>query len=325
MPQNRFALELKIFLIISIVFQTIFQMTFCEGDLLWCGYQQEAAFEAVNGRNVSVRFALNDPLIDNQSLVWAKWITLDNRLLDNIDNTSANRERYKLTKESGKNDIELLIGFTELSDSGKHVVKIHQGSQPLCTIAIFNLTIEGTAPICSTLFDQEIRKVQMSCEWVQVNLGDQVQLLAGNQVVYAYDSETTEMNIDGDFNSTKTFSVYLPLEKVHDKRVVPSMCLISNSKRSIHRSCTFLPIRNLTLRFVFECCTTEEADAVKCWYINGSNLIPLILTDKLSLINVGHHFLSSAVYRVEIKQCYCIALEMLILSKVNSTTFFCQH
>ena len=85
------------------------------------------AFEAVNGRNFSMRFALNDPLTENQSLVWAKWITLDNRLLDNIDNTSANRERYKLTKESGKNVIDLFIAFTELSDSGKHVVKIHHG------------------------------------------------------------------------------------------------------------------------------------------------------------------------------------------------------
>ena len=231
-----------------------------------------------------MRFALNDPLTENQSLVWAKWITLDNRLLDNIDNTSANRERYKLTKESGKNVIDLFIAFTELSDSGKHVVKIHHGTQSLCAIAVFNLTIEETAPICSTLFDQEIRRVQMSCEWVQVNLGDQVQLLAGNQVVYAY--ETTEMNIDGDFNSTNTFSVYLPLENVYDERVVPSMCLISNRKRSVNKSCTFLPIRNLTLRSVFECCTTEDADAIKVWYNNGSNLIPLILTEKLSLIHV---------------------------------------
>ena len=171
MPQNRFALKCKISSIMLIIFQAVFQMTVCEG-LFWCGYQQEAALGAVSGRNFSVRFALNDPLTEIQSLVWAKWIILDNRLLDNIDNTSANRERYKLTKESGKDAIDLFIAFTELSDSGKHVVKINYGTQSLCAIAIFNLTIEGTAPICSTLFDREIRRVQMSCEWVQVNLGD---------------------------------------------------------------------------------------------------------------------------------------------------------
>ena len=109
--------------------------------------------------------------------------------------------------------------------------------------------------------------------------------MAGNQVVYEY--ETTEMNIDGDYNSTKTFSIYLPLENFHDERVVPSMCLISNSKRSIDKTCTFLPIRSQTLGSVFECCTTEDADAIKVWYNTGSNLIPLILTDKLSLIHVG--------------------------------------
>ena len=285
MPRNHFARKCKISPIIVIILLAVFQMTFCESDLFWCGDKQEVALEAVNGRNFSVRFALNDPLTEVQSLVWAKWITLDNRLLDNIDNTSANRERYKLTIESGKNAIDLFIAFTELSDSGKHVVKINYGKQSLCAIAIFNLTIEGTAPICSTLFDQDIRRVQMSCAWVQVNLGDQVQLLAGNQVVYEY--ETTEMNIDGDFNSTNKFSVYLPLENVHDKRVVPSMCFISNSNRSVNKSCTFLPIRSQTLRSEFECCTTEEADAIKFWYNNESNLIPLIFTDKLSLIHVG--------------------------------------
>ena len=260
-------------------------MTFCEGELFWCGDKQREALEAFNGRNVSVRFALNDPLTENQSLVWAKWITLDNLLLDNIDNTSANRERYKLTKESGKNAIDLFIAFTEPSDSGKHVVKINYGKQSLCAIAIFNLTIEETAPICSILFDQHTRRVQMSCAWVQVNLGDQVQLLAGNQVVYEY--ETTEMNIDGDSNSTNKFSVYLPLENVHDNRVVPSICLISNGKRSVNKTCTFLPKQYQTLLSEFECCTTEEADAIKFWYNNGSNLLPLILTDKLSLIHMG--------------------------------------
>ena len=135
----------------------------------------------------------------------------------------------------------------------------------------------------------------MSCAWVQDNLGDQVQLLAGNQVVYEY--ETPEMHVDGDFNLTNKLSVYLPLENLYDDRVVPSMCLISNKKRSVNQACIFLPIQDQPLRSVFECCTTEEADAVKFWYNNGSNLPPLLLTDKLSFIHVGHFSFFCGVQR----------------------------
>ena len=52
----------------------------------------------------------------------------------------------------------------------------------------------------------------------------------------------------------------------------------------------FFQYDSQTLRSVFECCTTEEADAIKFWYNNGSNLIPLIFTEKLSLTHVGRHF-----------------------------------
>ena len=84
------------------------------------------------------------------------------------------------------------------------------------------------------------------------------------------------MDIDCDFNlKTNSAFNYLPLENVHDDLVVPCMCRISQSKRSVHiNTCMFLPIQDQTLQSVFECCSTEESDAygaIKFWYNNDSN------------------------------------------------------
>ena len=89
-----------------------------------------------------------------------------------------------------------------------------------------------------------------------------------------YEYETPAMNIDGDFNLTPKSRIYLPLENVHDELVVPSIRLISHSKRSVNNTCMFLPIQDQTLQSVFECCSTEKADAygaIKFRYNNGSS------------------------------------------------------
>ena len=106
-----------------------------------------------------------------------------------------------------------------------------------------------------------------------------------------YEYETPAMNIDGDFNlPTNSAFNYLPLENVHDELVVPSMCLISHIKRSVHiNTCTFLPVQDQTQRSVFECCSTEEGNAygaIKFWY----NMVAIFRTQlKIYLFQIAYN------------------------------------
>ncbi|XP_063955053.1 uncharacterized protein LOC135153983 [Lytechinus pictus] len=270
---------------VIVLLESIFHAGQCEYVSFLCGARQERSLGAVDGRNVSVQFLLEDPLNENQSIVWAKWVDEKNQLLDDVDKETINRDRYKLTNVAGERTINLSIAFSEPSDSGEYVLKIHHKDQKLCTIASFNITIESTEPVCSTLYDQETRRLQMSCEWMQVNVGDQVQLLVGDQVLYEYG--TSDMNIDGDFNSTNIFSVYSSIEDVHNGRVMPSVCLINNKDKSNNNTCSFHFVQDLRLHSFFECCPEGETDADVLWYTNGSILIPLSPNNTVSFVHEG--------------------------------------
>ena len=63
----------------------------------------------------------------------------------------------------------------------------------LCFIFQLNLIIKEIKPICETFFDKRHWKLQMSCQWLQVNDGDRARLVAGDQVLYEH--ETSQMNL----------------------------------------------------------------------------------------------------------------------------------
>ena len=247
----------------------------------------------MNGQNISLRFNLKETIGSPQSLVWTRGELvcekLQNRTLECITTASLDNSRYTLSQINGT-QFEMTIAFTEQNDSGQHVVKIYQDSQSLCTIVILNLTIEGTAPICSTLFNRHSGKLQMSCQWLQVNKGDRAQLVAGNQVLYEY--ETTRINYKGDYNLSNKCIAYVALENIFNEEIMPSRCAISNDKGIIDGTCTFPTIQSLFIgkeqnqSASFDRCKVKDSKVASCWYGTGGNLLPFNYSNEISLVKI---------------------------------------
>ena len=105
------------------------------------------------------------------------------------------------------------------------------GKQILCTVLILNLTVESIEPTCLTIFDKERKRIQMTCQWVQVIEGEQAHFVdAGNQVLYAH--ETLNVRFDGRLNLTNKCSVYIDPRDIFDERTLPVKCVTSHPKRN---------------------------------------------------------------------------------------------
>ena len=84
------------------------------------------------------------------------------------------------------------IMFTDENDTGTHTVSLYERGRQLCFIFQLNLIIKEIKPICETFFDKKRWKLQMSCQWLQVNDGDRARLVAGDQVLYEHETSEDE-------------------------------------------------------------------------------------------------------------------------------------
>ena len=184
-----------------------------------------------------------------------------------------------------------------------------------------NLTIEGTAPICSTLFNRHSGKLQMSCQWLQVNEGDRAQLVAGNQVLYEY--ETLRINYNGDLHLSNKLIAYVALEKIFNEEIMPSRCDILNDKGITNGSCTFPTVQSLSIRKdqnqsdVLDCYKFKDSKAASCWYGTGGNLLPINYSDDISLVNIKQIVLICGEYHGHVKVQDIINVRIQIDVKCN--------
>lgn len=275
------------------VLQVLYHLTLSDVDPFWCDGLQTRAISSVNGRNISMRFSLKDALVSTQSLAWTKngtWMRECNRSLECISSdTLFNPDRYTLTQLSSDTEFELGIAFVEENDSGTHIVKITEGARFICTVLILNLTIEVIPPTCSTILERGRGKLQMSCQWLQVNVGDQAQLMVGNQVLYEYSAP--EMNIASYFTLTNKFSVYVDPEFIFDERIMPAKCLVTHTRQRRNKTCSFPPVKQHTIRddvlqiqyVTFNCCALNENFSLTWWYNNSCDLQPVNYTEPYTM------------------------------------------
>ena len=205
-------------------------------NLFWCGKVQEKVMDVWSGQNISIRFYLEDPILHTQTLVWRKgesiWVKPHNQLLEYEGYGDFNVDRYILTEVSN-DTFDLTIEYTEQNDSGHHVVTVNIGSQPLCLALLLNLTVVTPEPICSTQFNNESRKLQMSCEWLQMNEGDRAHFEVDNEILYEH--EIPELYFNGSFIMTHQFSVYVGLDKILGEITVPKKCIVTHRERKSER------------------------------------------------------------------------------------------
>ena len=176
--------------------------------------------------------------------------------------------------------------FVEINDMGKHVISIYNGAQFICSVLILNLTVESLEPTCLTVFDEERKKIQMTCQWVQVIEGEQAHLIsAGNRVIYAH--ETLNINVDGRFNLTNKFSVDVETRDIFDERTLPDKCVILNQKQNEEKQCKFPPVERYTIQDAktenvsFQCCTANKNISFTSWYIVDDEVIPISFTEDI--------------------------------------------
>ena len=173
----------------SLILPSIFHVTLSYDESFWCGKVQEKVMDVWSGQNISIRFYLKDPLLHFQTLVWRKgesiWVKPHDQPLEYDGYGDSEVDRYRLTEVSNIT-FDLFIEYTEQNDSGHHVVTVNQGSQPLCLALLLNLTVATPEPICSTQLNNESRKLQMSCEWLQMNEGDRAHFEVDNEILYEH-------------------------------------------------------------------------------------------------------------------------------------------
>ena len=173
-------------LYLFLIFQSFHQSTLCEDHGLGCNGLRglSKSIHVLNGRNVSVMLPpLQTTLQSTQSLVWTKgestWEKRHNGNLEFIGgNVSFDVTRYDLIEDTN-GTLTLIISFIESNDTGKHVISIYDGALQICTVFILNLTVESKEPTCLTIFDKERKKIQMTCQWVQVIKGEQAHIVDG--------------------------------------------------------------------------------------------------------------------------------------------------
>ena len=105
--------------------------------------------------------------------------------------------------------------------------------------------------------------------------------------MYAHD--TLNINVDGRFNLTNKFSVYIDPRDIFDGRALPEKCVILNHKRNEEKTCKFSPLVQYTIQdaetknVTFQCCTANK-DIFSTWlYKVGDEFIPINFTEDIFL------------------------------------------
>ena len=266
-----------------LILPIIFHVTLSDDKLYWCGNAQEEVMDVWSGQNISMRFFLEDPLLDVQTLVWRKGESIrvkpHDQPLEYDGYGDFEVDRYRLTAVSNIT-FDLFIGHTEQNDSGHHVVTVNLGGQPLCLALVLNLTVETPEPICSTQFNIESRKLQMSCEWLQMNEGDRAHFEVDNEILYEH--EIPELNFNGSFNMTHQFSVYVGLDKILDEITVPKKCIVSHRKGRAREECEFPVVTPHPFEYTqgenvdFECCVAKPRKPILLVYDGDGNELSVV-------------------------------------------------
>ena len=279
---ERLTPAVRVFLSLLIL-QAHLQQAFSSNNL-FCNNEQERSMIAIDGQTIHVNFTV-DELQENQYLVWnipdsEFQLPFDMSIGNNMSLQSG---RYSLTYfQQAGHSYEMSIMLTDKHDTGTHTVTLNEGGRQLCFIFLLNLIIKETNPICETLFDKKRGKLQLSCQWLQVNDWDRARLVAGDQVLYEH--ETFQMNLDGHYNVTNKYSIFLPPEKLYDAFIVPTMCEVVYTKTNRSNTCRFRTAPGDFVRSnlaksenaTFTCCNTS-------WFtVDSSSLKRLNSTESIS-------------------------------------------
>ena len=244
-----------------------------------CEYSFESV-EVVNGQCISVRFHLNGPLLENQTLMWvaphASRSMNCNSSMHCTRNESSISARYKLTESFQNNTFEVLIRPAQDEDSGQHFIVLYEGAERKCTALILYLTvIESSNSTCITRLDRKKGKVEMSCQWTQVTNNEHAEFLAGNHLLF--EDRAQDHMLDDNFILPHEFSVYIDIEALVD---VDYVCVVFHGRSIVRNTCHFpTPQRHLVKsnqrdERQLNCCVTNENTSVTWWNNASGDVLP---------------------------------------------------